>query len=295
MLSKGRPMSGVELLKEYIDSKDLERGTVLWLTLIVGRFARHNGGVLTAADFCREKVGAWLTSMVDSRQLSRTTIKSYRRGLLILWRWGYNQGHLPYPPLDVKPIKAPAPVPHGWNALEASRFLTHAAFLAGSYKCGIPRALFFVALIRVAWDTGLRLGDLLRLTTLDYDTDGHGAIVQHKTGRVVFFRLRPETLAAIEAIRPRSRPAIFGGVVSRAKLFRAARRMATAAGLVGGLRQLRKGGASEIERLYPGRGHRYLGHTGRQIAEKHYFDPRIISREVLLPPPLIDPSGGENT
>lgn len=279
-------MTGFELVSRYVDSKDLERGTVLWLTLIVGRFARHNGGVLDGGDFNRETVGAWLMAMVDARQLSRTTIKSYRRGLMILWRWGHEEGHLPHAPFGVKPIKAPLPVPRGWNALEASRLLSQASLLGGSYRCGIPRAIYFAALIRVAWDTGLRVGDLMRLTTSDYDASGHGAIIQHKTGRVVFFRLRPETMSAIEAIRPHSRPAIFGGVVSRAKLFRAVRKLVKATGLTGGLRQLRKGGASEIERLNPGKGHRYLGHATPGIAEKHYYDPRIIAREVILPPPL---------
>lgn len=279
-------MSGVDLLNRYVDSRDLCRGTVAWLTMIVARFARYNGGAIDADHFRAEIVSAWLTSMVSEGALSRTTIKDYRRGLLILWRWGYDQGHLPHPPLGVKPIKAPLPVPRGWSAAQVNLLLEHAAKMKGSYRCGVPRALFFAALIRAAWDSGLRLSDLLRLTTSHYNTDGYGAIVQGKVGHPVMFRLRHTTLAAIDAIRPNSREFIFGGVVSRTKFFRALKRMTTAAGLSGGLKRIRKGGASSVERFQPGHGRRYLGHKSSGIAERYYLDPTIIGQEPPMPPEL---------
>lgn len=280
-------MTCVELLARYVGARDLERGTVQWFTLIVGRFCRHCGGAASVDDLSPQRVGEWLTAMVDEGRLSRTTIKDYRRGLLILWRWGYSEGLCPHAPLGVKPIKAPLPVPRGWSAADVNRLLDAAAKLKGSYRCGLPRALWFAAIIRVAWDTGLRPSDLMRLTADDFNRDGAGAIVQHKTGNPVAFQLRPSTLLAIASIRPHSRTRIFGGVVSRSKFYRAMGKLVKAAGLSsGGLKKIRKGGASEVERLLPGRGHLYLGHKTPGIAEKHYFDARIIGRDAPLPPEL---------
>lgn len=281
-------MSGVELLLQYVDSHDLDRSTVAWLTLVVGRYARFRGDTLNADDFCVIRVNAWLSAMVLEGKLSRVTIKGYRRGLLILWRWGYGNGHLAHPPFGVKPIKAPWPVPRGWNAEQVNRFIHHARQVKGCYRCGIFRADYLVALARSKWDSGLRFGDMMRLAENDIDAKGHGALVQRKTGNPVEFRLRPSTLAAISEIRPSSRPKIFGGVVSRTKLFRLVRKVAKAAGLEGGMKRIRKGAASAVERDYPGQAGRFLGHKTPGLAEKHYLDPSIVRREPPMPPPLDD-------
>lgn len=93
-------------------------------------------------------------------------------------------------------------------------------------------------------------------------------------------------LEAVQAIRPNSRPLVFGGVVSRTKFYRAFRKLVNAAGIsAGALKKIRKGGASEVERA-TGQGHLYLGHRGRAIAERHYFDARIVARDQPQPPPL---------
>lgn len=279
-------MTGTEILNAYVDSHDLDKGTVSWLTLVIGRYAKHRGGLLTADDFCANRVNAWLSAMVEAGELSRVTIKSYRRGLLILWRWAFGEKLVAHPPFGVKPIKAPLPVPRGWSAAEVNRFIEQAKRLRGVYNCGIFRADYMVALVRVAWDTGLRLGDLMRLTLADFDEEGNGALVQRKTGYAVLFRLRPSTLAAIEEIVPHGRDKIFGGVVSRTKLFRAVRNTAYAAGLSGGLKKIRKGAASAVERDHPGQAGKFLGHKTPGLAERHYIDPGIARRQPPMPPPL---------
>jgi len=281
-------MSGIELLQAYIDSHDLDRSTISWLTLIVGRYARHRGGAIDMEDFCATRVNRWISVMVEEARLSRITIKSYRRGLLILWRWAFLEKHVTYAPLGVKPIKAALPVPRGWNAPTVNLFIRHARNVKGCYRCGIFRADYLDALARTKWDSGLRLGDLMRLKLSDIDVDGRGAIVQKKTGNPITFRLRPSTLKAIAAIRPESRQRIFGGVVSRQKLFHLVRQVCKEAGLQGSLKSIRKGAASAVERDYPGQAGKFLGHKTPGLAEKHYIDPSIVQRESPTPPPLDD-------
>jgi integrase len=281
------------IVQDYAACHDLGAGTIKWYKMIAVRFADFCGGTLTDADFTAEKVNAWLTAMTTEGRLSRVTIKDYRRGIMILWRWGYEERRLEAPPMRVKRIKAPTPVPRGFTIAEMQRLLAAAGMLIHNYPCGVPRALWFVALLRTAWDTGFRPSDLMRLRLTDIGPDGRGAISQHKTGQPVTFQLHESTLAAIAATQPQQREFIFGGVVSRTKFYRAFGKISKAAGLVGATKTIRKGSASAVEAAQPGWGGRFLGHMTPGIFERHYSDPRIVNVNRPVPPSLPLPIDGK--
>lgn len=63
------------------------------------------------------------------------------------------------------------------------------------------RRLWWEAFNRVAWETGLRQGDLLSLEWRQLDDDGTLHAVQLKDGMEVSLKLSPETVAAVRALR----------------------------------------------------------------------------------------------
>ncbi|MDE2107550.1 MAG: hypothetical protein KGL39_60715, partial [Patescibacteria group bacterium] len=102
-----------ELLSRYADSHDLERGTLVWFNCAVSRWSKHLGRLPVSEDFSDTVFNAWLTAELKGERLSRQTLSSYRRALLMLWRWGWRKGYVAEGPRDPKPVKAPLPIPRG--------------------------------------------------------------------------------------------------------------------------------------------------------------------------------------
>lgn len=275
------------LVREYAESHDLTMKTRKWLKVIFIRFGAFVGHDPVDGDFTPATVNAWLTAMLDEERLSRVTVKSYRRGLLILWRWLHDEDRAPSP-IKVKRIKAPWPVPRGFFPQEVTILIEEAKKMPGRYRRShVERGMFMAAFLRTAYNTGLRPCDLWRLKIGDFNKEGKGGIVQEKTGTTIRLDLWPETLAAIRAILPASREFIFGEVVSKKSFYKALRRLVEAAGLErGAIYKIRKGAASALERDHPGFGARFLGHKTPGLAERHYFDPRIVNADRPLPPAL---------
>lgn len=127
------------------------------------------------------------------------TVKDLRGDLLTLWRHAAVQG-LCEPPAawEVWKPKVPATLPECYSIEEVRELLLGCGHMRGRYG-KLARAAYWDALIRVAWDTGLRKGDLLRLSA--GDLRGHVLVtVAHKTGARVIHTLAPETVAALLAV-----------------------------------------------------------------------------------------------
>ena len=144
-------------------------------------------------------------------------------------------------------------IPQAWTPAEV-QLLVEAADTFAAYirheKSNAPIGCFWKAIIMTAWDTGLRTIDLGQLRYADIGADGVIHIVQHKTGWPLHCQIRPETLAAIQAIDPANRELIFGPSNRRRQI--TFRRLVKTAGLVGTFKKLRKSSATAVERLSPG-------------------------------------------
>jgi len=278
-----------ELLRQYLLERDLEPASAKQFLTVLTRFDLHLKRRSEADDFKSEIVNAWLTAMLNEG-LSRRTVRGYGGRLLTLWRWAFDVGHVQSPPSRVKKISVPDLIPVGFTRDELERLLAEAAKLTGCFRRSkVSRPHFAVALLRVVWDSGLRAGDLRRLTRMDYAHDGLGVILQGKTGWPKTFRLSPSTMEAIEATYPPERTRIFGDAISRRRLFKWVKRIVDAAGMTGGTKKIRKGGASAVENAQPGGAMRYLGHRTPGLAARFYLDPRIVGGNPPGPPEL--PSG----
>lgn len=275
-----------ELLSRYADSHDLERGTLVWFNCAVARWSRHIGRLPESDDFSDSAFNAWLKAELESAVLSRQTVSSYRRALLMLWRWGWREGYLPTAPRNPKPVKAPLPIPAGFAAADVDRLLSAAAKVQGRFRRnGIEKRAFFRALILLAWYSGLRLGDLLRITWQDID---RGALVMKKTGYPNRFKVPTKTREALEVLRIEGERRVLGGVVSRRYAISGMKKIREAARLpaIGGAKAIRKGAASTCERQQRGSAKVFLGHKTHGLVDRYYLVPEIVEDEPTAPPPL---------
>lgn len=278
-------MHADSLLALYAQCHDLEPITLGWFRCALARWNKHLGRPPVVADFTDLAFNAWLTAELNSGELSRQSIAGYRKGVLVIWRWAWREGHIESAPRNPKPVKAPLPVPVGVQRDDAELLLREASKLNGRFRVSkVLKSAFYRALIILVWDTGLRLGDLMRMTWHDLE---RGVIVQKKTGWPKYFHVSPDGRKAAEAIRLAGEDRVLGAAVTRRHALTGMKRLREAAGLpIGGTKAIRKGAASTVEKLNRGCAARFLGHKTAGIAERHYLDPSIVNADAPAPPPL---------
>lgn len=136
---------------------------------------------------------------------------------------------------------------------------------------------------RLAWNTGLRRGDIRTLHRHQITSAGLLVHVMSKTGVVVRRQLWPETLAAIEGIA--GPDALIIPPCDWKKLNREIKAACKRAHVqVGTVKFARKGSASEVERSTPWQGYRCLGHTKPGVFDAYYRVDRICGHCVPQPP-----------
>jgi integrase len=146
----------------------------------------------------------------------------------------------------------------------------------------IRRGPHLSSLVRCLWDSGLRMGDCLRLDPDEISPRGV-QVIQHKTGVEVVCWLSRGTLEAIDATM-RDQP-------DRRRIWPLAKRtyqewvgwLVARAGLRGSVKWLRRSAATAAEGERPGDGQRLLGHTRGDTTVRYYLDPRLLQREVRPP------------
>lgn len=242
------------------------------------RTAERIGG--NTIDITADKIDDWLDSLV----CCEVTKANNRRVALTLWRAAH-AAHLAPPVENPSRVKVRRQVPRALRLEEIARLFAAAEALEGEFaRWGLGYGAYISALLRVAYDSGLRFGDVIELRIESINRRGCISVVQSKTDRVHRVRLRAKTL---DALRPLTRGRNAGLVfqpVSRRWVFRLIRRAFTAADLPGSGRWLRRACASYVDRDHPGMGWKVLGHSRPGLAEQAYIDPGIAGDEPLLPP-----------
>jgi hypothetical protein len=276
----------------------------------VGKFQQWAGEPLLASDFTDDLVNRWLRSL-ECAGKAPNTLKNRRVVVLTLWRYAFELGLIDTLPRRVRRFRVPASIPCAWSAEELSRLFAFAANLDGDgeffTRPAIDRRLsnlrhakrnggendvvscirhcdYWTAWLRVQYDSALRLGDMLRLLRHDITPEGKVSLVQRKSDRAITFRLRPETVAAVDRMAPKDKDEPIFAVASRRILTLHFRRLVKAAGLTGGTHKVRKTSATMIEALHPGSAMAHLGHKTPELAYRTYVDPRYIQQNKPLPP-----------
>jgi integrase len=246
----------------------------------------------TVADLEELSVARFLAARVRSR--SPATAAKDRSQLRALWEFAARRKLTDTWP-TIPMIRVPERVPEAWMTDEMERLLESAARERTSYD-GVPAALFWTALLLLAYDTGERASALISLRWANV------------RGRVVLFRaedrkgrrrdilreISVHTADALMAIKG-DRELVFPWPRSRSYLWTRLGIILERAGLPAGRRdkfhKIRRTTASYYEAA-GGSAQRLLDHADPATTRK-YLDPRIVKPRAapdLIPPIRRPPS-----
>ena len=235
--------------------------------------------------------------MRESGKWKPKTLQNMRAGILAIWNHAIESDICEqYRKSKIRPIAVPRPVPVAWTEEELSRLLAASANLSGCFRSGINRQLYYDAAIRVAYDTGLRRGDLWRLSVSDVNDRGIVNTIQGKTREGHTCVLRQRTMDSFFGLSrhihrlklPHHKTPLLWTKASQAELYAGWGTLRDQAKVDkhGSFQMLRRTGATQVERNSPGAASRFLGHRTEGLAKRHYIDPSQI--EAIQPPEIGD-------
>lgn len=287
MFRRAGPSTIGEFARGYALWRDVRPKTLCQYQIAADLFERWAGGPVRLDQLDEASVSAWLRDY--AAEVAPATVRSKRVQLLALWRAAAEDGLCDPPVRRVRSVRVPAQVVEAWTQEEVERLLEACRRLPRRHRCGLRRAVWWDLAIRVAWDSGLRWGDLVRLPVAAVRPDGACTVVQGKTGRAVTFRLSGATLEALAAsLRACPRDLVCPWPASQ-ETFGSQVRVLVRLAVVrpGTWKWLRRGAATDVEAQQPGAATEQLGHRpGSRIAWESYIDPTIAGRRGVVPRPL---------
>ncbi len=201
--------------------------------------------------------------------------RSIRNTLKALYRFAVGESAKPIRPVKLTPLEPESWLPEHVAAiigtLDSMRFTTH-------------ERIYWRTLIACGYYTGMNRCDLARVRRSDIQQDGVIYFSRSKTGRRVCVRIPVELIAEIDAWHKGTEPiwALYRSDEAERMQFA---RIVAHANLTGSFKKLRKSSGTQVERLYPGRGHEQLGNS-REIFDQHYGDRRVLAPAPVMPPQL---------
>lgn len=227
------------------------------------------------------RVNRWLLSLEGLKEPE--TIRGRKAGITAIWNWLAERGEIGhYNPNRLRKIKTIEKPPTAWSVDNVRALLAGAADVRGTLRCGIRASVLLNAWVWLGYESGIRPGDILRLST-DKVSDVV-TIVQHKTGKPHSFRLSPTALAALQPLMSEDRESVFGLPRSTARrwelaLFRAAANHGFTRRKGQALGTLRKTHGTEVCRSSGlEAAASSLGHvSGTEIARRSYVQPDAIA------------------
>lgn len=278
-------MNITQCVDSYLLSRDVTPNYASLLRSRIRRFLAWRGGDMPIAQLESDAVNRFL-AYLQSTPASRVTVDNYRRSLLCVWRAAYLERLTDEPPLRVRTIRKPRRLVHAFTQTELRRLLEVCGRLGGYFPNGVRKADFWTAMIGAAYSTGLRRGDLLRITKDQIRTDGIVTLIQSKTDYQITVRIDAESLAAIRRM-PIDVPLALPWPYHINALPRQFRALVKTAGIrPGQFKWIRATSGSYAESEVPGNGPKMLGHRSAAVFHQHYEDLSITNPRPIEPPPL---------
>jgi integrase len=276
-----------DFVSRYALARDCCAAYVQDLQATVEQLSKYAGRCLRLEDLESDFVNGWLASLKG--RFSPRTIRNKRVNLCVLWRAAFNERLIEKPPERIRAIRVPQSIPIGFLREELAALIHVADDLRSNWCDGTPRRLWFGSYFRGAYDTALRLGDMLDIEIPWIWPGGYLSIVQNKTGRTHRVQFRQETLAMIyELVGSRTTGKVWSLPVRREQFFWWFRKLRERAGLPQGTSKwIRRSSASYVAAHYGyDAASEHLGHRSRELAQEHYLDPRIAWQQRPMPPAL---------
>ncbi len=282
MIAHQAPATLLDWVDQYELSHDLTDETVAYYRRAIRTLENWIGEPLTTASISDGLVNGALQKLIQSGR-SPHYARSLKTAVLATWRDWADAGHVEYP-RRIRPIRSGPPAIKIWTPEEMSRLLAAARQLPGEFRSlRLNRAKYFETMILTVWDCALRRRDLHRLRRNEVGPDWIDH--QNKTKKPIRVRLRPGTLAAIEAWG-RGPDAVLWPLWGSDEVFRATfNRIVRDAGIPPApWKTIRKSAGTAAEAICPGSGHLLLGNT-RRVFERHYLQAGIVAGP--QPPELV--------
>lgn len=191
------------------------------------------------------------------------------------------------PPLRVARIRARSAPPRAWSLKELQRLLACAESdktqIGGMHSRAISE--YMPAWILIAYETGMRFGDVLSLTSKEY-SNGFITKVAAKTGKPLVRPISPHASKLFMQLAKSSPDGtIFQWFITRRRALLAWRAFLDRHGFDGSSKFLRRSCATLIEAERPGEASRYLQHSSPTLVGRHYIDQSLIA-SCSGPPPI---------
>lgn len=275
---------------EYVSKRMIgaKQGSIDQIRWSIQSFARFLGRAPIISDLCEDTVTAFVRWTVKVRGNSVATANSKRRDLLTLWNYAVRKKLLRESP-DVEKLREPRQLPKAWTMEEFGRILN----AARSYDIRTRQAFafrpgdYFTALFLVGYDTGLRLGALLKVRRDDWKPERREITVdaEHQKQAVAqTFVLSAETAEAVQRMLANQRtpgrlPFLFSWPSRKDSIFPHIRNILQAAGLYmpgeDTFHRLRKTSATHLTAAVGLEAAcRQLGHSSVEMTRR-YVDPRL--------------------
>jgi len=190
-------------------------------------------------------------------------------------------------------IRVPTRPPRGYTVEEVSALIRQGRQRIG-YVGPVPACWMWMTLILCAWETGERIGSLLRLRWGEVDLDRQliTFLGQHRKDHVTTIH-RVISARLVQWMRPRAgQPCqlVWPWLEHRneVSIYEAMRKLCQAAGVTPrGFHAIRKASGSYVKAA-GGDASEHLAHANPKTTRDHYLDPRIVGQQSALDylPPL---------
>ena len=304
-----------ELLAHYVSNHEygLQGNTIAcWLKPAVSKFEKWLERPALLSDLNLPCVNSFV-DYLKATSSSSSSARTKRGPILLLLRYGNDLGIVPRVEGRVRKIRIVRDIPTGWSESEVRKLLALCLDRHYIIKKNIdapdnhwrtiqhnkldtgPRlGLFIGGLVAVAWDTTLRLSDSLaiRWDCLEFDAAGtaRAQVVMQKTGYYQPITISAETIKILRQIEADSivkSDLVLHWPYRREKLFDWIRAYVRDSGIrKGTMRWVRRGSASEAERIERGAGKAALGHRSDWVSAAHYLDPALVGVKDIVKPSL---------
>lgn len=278
------------LLNYYVLERPLSEHTIkAGYNPAIRNFDKFLGRRSRIADLTAHRINAWIASLEPV--MRPHGVAGYRRHILTLLRFAFETEVIDELPRRIRKVKLPRLVVEAWDSAQTAKLLDAADAQQGAFKkTGIERRLWWRAYILMEWYTGLRLSDVLAIKNSQIarmpDSTGRLSLVMQKTQERIDRLFPADAMAAIDALLASGerRDLILQPWVNRRFWYREFKALAKSAGLEGSSKWLRRGSASEAERIQPGAGRLHLGHRTMTVFQNNYRCDRIVQSQIVLPP-----------
>lgn len=171
-------------------------------------FDRHLQRPSRLDDLCDERIQRFLTAHGDGR--SPATVNKARNHLLALWRLAARKGYVSQWP-DVRPVREYKRAPQSWSLAQFEKILAASQCRTGLIG-ELPAALWWTALLLFLYDTGLRIGAVLKTPRGAVDLEGQTVLIAAETQKDredQLLRISQQTCEALAATWPFPRQLLF--------------------------------------------------------------------------------------